>query len=333
MKPRLTDRLRCPRCKGSLELKRIAGDSVDVTEGSLDCNSCGATFPILRGVPRFVAPENYAVSFGLQWNEFRRTQLDSYSGVAISGRRFSDETGWDESTLRGARVLDAGCGAGRFAEIALGMGAEVIAIDYSSAVDAAWQNLSHHERFHALQADIYQLPFAENSLDYVYSLGVLQHTPDVRGALLSLVRFLKSGGWIVVDVYPRSWRAWLHPKYWLRPVTRRIAPARLFSLVRRTAPLLLRISRAAGRVPIVGRGLQRWIPVANYANVYPLSESQLIEWAVLDTFDWFSARYDQPQNAATLREWLLGAGLEEIDVSRRHHLTARARKPKAESSS
>ena len=36
----------------------------------------------------------------------------------------------------GKWVLDAGCGMGRFAEIALKIGAQVVALDYSNAVDA-----------------------------------------------------------------------------------------------------------------------------------------------------------------------------------------------------
>ena len=42
---------------------------------------------------------------------------------------------------RGTRLLDAGCGAGRFAEVALSLGARVIAVDFSNAIDAARENL------------------------------------------------------------------------------------------------------------------------------------------------------------------------------------------------
>ena len=79
------------------------------------------------------APESYAESFGFQWNRFRQTQLDSHSGHSVSRERFLTATGWEPESLAGKTVLDAGCGAGRFAEIALSCGATVFAVDYSRA--------------------------------------------------------------------------------------------------------------------------------------------------------------------------------------------------------
>ena len=62
--------------------------------------------------------------------------------------------------MNGSWVLDAGCGAGRFAEIALSSGANVVALDYSSAVNACYLNLKEHSNLHVVQGDIYALPFA-----------------------------------------------------------------------------------------------------------------------------------------------------------------------------
>ena len=50
-----------------------------------------------------------------------------------------------------------------------------------------------------LQGDIYALPFELESFDFIYSLGVLQHTPDVARALSSLPPLLRRGGKICVD--------------------------------------------------------------------------------------------------------------------------------------
>ncbi len=83
-------------------------------------------------------------------------------------------------------VLDVGCGAGRFAEVALSLGAHVFALDYSEAVDACWQNLRSYPNLHVLQANIYALPFQQKRFDYVYCFGVLQHTPDPHKAFLAL---------------------------------------------------------------------------------------------------------------------------------------------------
>jgi hypothetical protein len=72
--------------------------------------------------------------------------------------------------------------------------------------------------------------------------------------------------------------------------------------------------------------LSRLVPVANYRGILPLNDTQLSEWALLDTFDWFAPRYDRPQTAATLRSWLESMPLERVEVFRADHLTGRATK-------
>jgi len=288
--------------------------------------STGSPYPVDR-----LAPENYASSFGFQWNRFRRTQLDSATGVPISRDRFVRETGWTRRDLEGRRVLDVGCGAGRFAEVALAMGATVVAVDYSSAVDACRANLPN-PALHVVQADVYALPFALGSFDYVYSLGVVQHTPDVERAVKALAAPLKPGGELVVDVYLKHWRGYLHPRTWLRPVTTRMDARRLFQIVERTTPRLLALSNAVGAIPVAGPLLRRFVPVANYRGVLPLSATQLEEWAVLDTYDWLAPKFDRPQTPRTLERWLREAGLVDVRVFKSDHLTGRGRKPPASGS-
>ncbi|HEX2123681.1 MAG TPA: methyltransferase domain-containing protein [Thermoanaerobaculia bacterium] len=313
----LLDILCCPGCKGTLVLE---GDT------ALRCTSCNAQYPIVRGIPRFVPADNYAESFGFQWNRFPRTQLDSTSGVPITRNRFFTSTSWSADEMRGKRVLDVGCGSGRFAEIALSTGARVVAVDYSSAVDACRANLGDNPRLDVVQADVYRLPFRDETFDFVYCLGVLQHTPDVRKAFTSLLPPLRRGGKISVDLYPKTWMNVFWPKYWLRPLTRRMRRERLFRLVERMVPPLMPLSRLLGRVPRLGRRLRWLVPVANYEGIHPLNEKQLYEWAVLDTFDMLSPAHDHPQTAATLREWMESAAVRDVEVLRAGHLVGRGTK-------
>src|SRR5437870_9927724 len=102
----------CPRCHADLAFTPGDGPS-----GTLACRA-GHTFPVDRGLPRFVDDEGYAASFGLQWSTFRRAQLDSATGVAISRTRVLSGTGWPER-MPGERILEAGCGMGRFTEVLL----------------------------------------------------------------------------------------------------------------------------------------------------------------------------------------------------------------------
>lgn len=316
MKPELLKRLHCPKTGQRLK-----------TENDILASEDGQHhYPIRNGIARFVPESNYADNFGMQWNIFAKTQLDSHSGHPISADRFWRATGWTPEEMCGKWVLDAGCGSGRFAEIALSTGAHVVALDYSSAVDACWENLKHHSNLHVVQGDIYALPFVPESFDFVYSLGVLQHTPDVARAFAALPSMLAPGGRICVDYYENSLKSKLLPKYWLRPITKRMNKRSLFEMVQSAVPVLLPASRCIGRIPVLGHLLKRLIPVANFDGELPLSMQQLYEWAVLDTFDWLSPAYDYPQTARTARRWMEQAGLKQIEVLKAGHLVARGRK-------
>ena len=64
----------------------------------------------------------YADAFGLQWKQYRLTQLDSHTGSPITAERARRCLGDIASSLGGKQVLEIGCGAGRFTEVLLGLG-------------------------------------------------------------------------------------------------------------------------------------------------------------------------------------------------------------------
>ena len=330
MKKETAKFLRCPASAQPLRLTVAREEGGNVREGELTTFDGSRRYPIRDFIPRFVPEANYADSFGMQWNRFRSTQLDSVSGIPISKNRFYQYSQWTPAELSGKRILDVGCGAGRFAEVALDAGAEVFAVDYSSAVDACRLNFATRDKLEVIQGDVFSLPFEPGQFDYVYCFGVLQHTPNVQRAFEALPRQLKPGGKIAVDIYPWLFRNLAWSKYWFRPITRRLSAKTLFKLVERTTPGMLRLSRALARIPIAGHYLRYLIPVVSYDGVYPLSERQLREWAVLDTFDMLSPAHDHPQRRETLSKWLHDTGLEDCTVDRMGFLVGRGTKPRRE---
>lgn len=329
MKSELLPRLRCPRSAQPLALESntaVTGAPGEITDGWLLSADGRHRYPIRGGIPRFVPESNYADNFGMQWNRFAKTQLDSHSGHPISAERFWKATGWRPEELRDQWVLDVGCGAGRFAEVALNAGAKVVALDYSGAVDACYNNLKRHSNLHVIQGDVYALPFARGCFPYVYSLGVLQHTPDVAGAFAALPPMVGAGGRLCADFYWNRFRTLMHPKYLLRPFTKRMNQQKLFSLLEASVPTLLRFSQLLGRVPLAGRLMKRVVPVADYTGIYPLSSQQLEEWALLDTFDMLAPAYDHPQSVAMVMSWFKRAGLNDVEIFHCGHLVGRGRK-------
>jgi SAM-dependent methyltransferase len=310
--------LHCTRCTAApVTVMASAETDGDVLEGDLVCARCGARFAIRNSIPRFAGADNYAASFGFQWHVHGRTQLDELHSNRLNATRFFEVTGW-RAELHGERILEAGCGSGRFTPIAAATGAEVYTFDYSNAVDS---NLSNHRsasNVHFLQADIYRLPFRPASFDKVYCFGVLQHCPDPARAFRTLVEQLAPGGRIAIDVYSLRLRSLVHPKYWLRPVTSRMRPDRLHRAIKHAVPVLLPVKRwLTDSVPL-GRYVAYLVPVAYHevwrAHSDSLSSEQLIEMSVLDTFDWYSPAHDKPQTQAAVARWFRDCDLLDVEV-------------------
>jgi SAM-dependent methyltransferase len=294
------DEFVCPACRAPLA----------AAPDALHFPSCDASYRVAHGIPRFVPADNYSASFGLQWNRHRRTQLDSAVGKPISEKRLFETTRWPRE-MRGARVLEAGSGAGRFTEVLVRTGATVHSFDYSSAVDANAANNASHANLRLFQGDIFAIPLREQWFDHVLCLGVLQHTPDPSRAFLSLARHVKPGGDLVIDVYRRSLAARLHWKYALRPLTRRLDADRLYRWVSAITPPLVAPTRWLKRVG--GRAAARLSPIVEYSHL-GLTPEQNVQWAVLDTFDMYAPAYDLPQSAADVRAWYAQAGFVDVEA-------------------
>lgn len=318
MEKEILNMFACPQCGGNINIKAIDKESDGaIEEGRLSCVSCKSEFPIKRYIPRFVSSENYAESFGFQWNKHARTQIDKFSGINMSHDRFFQVTGWDDN-LKGQRILEAGCGAGRFTQVALDSGAEVFSFDYSNAIDANLANNGLQKRFYPFQADIYHIPMKKNSFDKVFCFGVLQHCPDPKKAFMSLMPCLKQGGSIAIDIYDLTLRAFVNPKYWLRPFTKKLSSEHLYKLVQRVVPVLFPVKMWLTENIPFGKYFAFFIPIAYHKGFLPhankLSYEHLLEWSILDTFDKLAPKYDKPQRLNTVRNWFDEAGLKDIVV-------------------
>jgi SAM-dependent methyltransferase len=288
--------LRCPICRGCLE---PSSDLEDITGGRLTC-PLGHTYHIRRGVPRFVADDAYTRSFSYEWQRFRTTQLDSATGRTDTRDRLQASLNGPIEELAGQLVLDAGCGMGRFAEVVQRYGGTYVGVDYSFAVDAAYANAGHLPNVHFIQADLFHLPFADDIFDLVISLGVLHHTPDPRRAFASLPRVIKPAGKLSITVYDAGNKVYVaNSRFWRRYTTR---------LPRRTLHLL---SYAAAplyylwTLPLLG-GLFRGMAFISLERDW--------RWRVLDTFDWYSPRYQSWHTHHEVFGWFKENGFAQIEV-------------------
>jgi len=300
--------LRCLNCRGEFDDR---GDA-------LHCRTCGRSHPRVNGVIRFVEPENYAGSFGFQWQRYARTQLDD-GERRQSEIDFGRRTGLTPNDLQGKLVLDVGCGMGRFADIATRWGARVVGIDLSVAAEVAARNLAERE-FAALQADVFALPFAPESFDYIYSIGVLHHTPDCEQAVKSLPPYLKPGGTLAVWLYS-AYNPWYRSSDVYRRFTSKMAPKTLHGILSVAVPCVNGLDSALRVLPLIGRplsGLLRY--------VLPVNRNPHRQWRVLDTFDWYSPKYQSKHTYEQVFRWFESCGLEDLHVGD-IPISVRGRKP------
>ena len=256
--------------------------------------------------------DNYASSFGFQWNLFKGEQLDSRNGTTLSRDRFLSETGSVGHDLSGQWVLDVGCGAGRFLDVASTLGCDVVGVDLSNSVDAARKNLEDRANVHLIQASAFDLPFKKGVFDGCYCIGVAQHTPNPTALIAGLPSVVRPSGWVAITAYERNRFTRFAGKYLVRRLTRRVSPAVLLRVIRATLPLLFVLTEILFRIPIANRLFRFLIPVSNYVGESQLSVRERYRWAMLDTFDALAPAYDQPLTFDEIDAALSGAGVGSV---------------------
>jgi ubiquinone/menaquinone biosynthesis C-methylase UbiE len=99
----------------------------------------------------------------------------------------------------GDRVLDVGCGAGRFIAAAHEAGADVIGVDIAEAALDRARRVAPGADLRLLAADG-SLPLGHGEVDLVWRSEVLEHVPDTVGLLTEVRRVLRRGGRVLLTV-------------------------------------------------------------------------------------------------------------------------------------
>ncbi|HSE33831.1 MAG TPA: methyltransferase domain-containing protein [Pyrinomonadaceae bacterium] len=288
------------------------------------------SFPVINDIPRMLLPGmrealledssvtgtdaqqvQTALSFGYEWQRFPEMYAE-WEKQFLDYMKPHDP----QSFFKGKRVLDAGCGNGRFAYYAAKYGAEVWAIDLGPAIEVARRNTEGAGDVNIIQADLHHPPFARESFDFIYSLGVLHHLPDPEQAFHNLLRYLKPGGDIQIYLY------WSPER---RPIKATLLGA--VSLVRkvttrlphRTVYALAYPGAAAAFVFFVWpyRLMRHFPSLRNLAEQLPMKQYADLPFRVCvnDQHDRFSAPIEFRYKRAEVEDLLDSGSLESIDVA------------------
>jgi ubiquinone/menaquinone biosynthesis C-methylase UbiE len=140
--------------------------------------------------------------FGREWSTF--TQSEAALETAERERLFAEYFAifpWSELPAN-AEGLDAGCGSGRWAFLVAPRVGRLHVLDASEdALNVARANLAGQGNVTFHYASVSEIPLADNSLDFAYSLGVLHHVPDTLAAIRHIASKLKRGAPFLIYLY------------------------------------------------------------------------------------------------------------------------------------
>jgi SAM-dependent methyltransferase len=241
-------------------------------------------------------------TYGLQWNRFRILRPDEDYAT------FFNRTGLKPEDLDGKLVFDAGCGMGRYLRVAGGAGARLVGMDLSEATRAARDLTADLSDILILRGDLLDPPIAQGSFDLIYSIGVLDHTPDARKAFLSVARLLKPGGRIAIWIYKKE-RPLLEAIINVhRAISRRLPLWILLPLCRITAP----IGGIKRKLLHSKNKLISKLGVALNVLTIGVSMHPDPEVRVCDTLDWYAPQYMSRHTLEEVQGWFREAGLVEV---------------------
>jgi SAM-dependent methyltransferase len=294
--------LRCPDCQSHLTAGR---------DDALICASCSRYVPVVLGIPRFVetpadeTARRTQASFGYEWTHFADWRP---SGETNFNDYFQ---GIDLASLNGRLVLDAGCGMGSHTRHVAPFAGQVVAVDFSRAIDQVSHNVAELNNVDCVQADVLALPFADGAFDFVYSLGVLHHIAETDRALLGLVRKVRPGGKLRVYLYWKR-HGWQGAALSLVTAARRVT-TRLPLSVLRGLCWLLSVGLSIGVV--VPYRVLLALGVRAHED-WPLFVYTKYPFTVLynDQFDRFSAPIEKRYDPEEVRRLLEAAGLQDVQV-------------------
>ena len=217
----------CPICKSKL--------------ANFSCESCKICFP-KKVVPSFICREMYpseqsyedamrVIDFwGNGWKkrlkesdhgfvyDLDTKELEAYADHELALHALQQGImGLEVPTqkISGLSVLNIGCGCGTEAVILARAGALCLAMDITEpAANATDLLLRKMGGGFGMQGDARFIPLQSESVDIVFSSGVLHHSSDIPKSISEIHRVLKPGGVAYIMLYATWSIAFLQEKFW-----------------------------------------------------------------------------------------------------------------------
>ena len=250
--------------------------------------------------------------FGDEWLKFYEHDDDL---VKKGGEEYFDILN-DRMVNSKTYALDIGCGTGRWTKYLAPRVGFIEAVDPSGAIFAADKLLGDLQNIRLSQASIETLPFADETFDFVMSIGVLHHIPNTRRALIDCVKKVKKGGYFFVYLYYNLdsrgpfYRALFKSSDLVRKIVSRL-PGKVKHFVCDILAIIFYMPFI-----VAGRFFQ-FLGFTTLAKRMPLHGYQNRSFFMIrnDTLDRFGTRLEQRFSKKQVIEMMEGAGLTDIIIS------------------
>lgn len=250
--------------------------------------------------------------FGDEWTRFDQSELDNAEHQRLFDEYF-EKFPW-ESLPKDAVGFDLGCGSGRWGKLVTPRVGGLHLIDPSEAIEVARKNLAGISNCEFHRAGVDDIPLADDSCDFGYSLGVLHHIPDTEDGLRKCVAKLKPGAPFLLYLYYAfdNRPAWFRAIWKITDVFRRV----ISSLPHGLRYFVSQIIAGLLYFPLAQFALLAEKLGLNLRN-FPLSQYRDKSFYTMrtDALDRFGTRLERRFTQAEMREMMERCGLQDIEFA------------------
>jgi SAM-dependent methyltransferase len=297
--------LKCPTCESDFYVEHNA----------VTCNN-GHFFSYTDNVIDFSAVERVnriqqrsERSFGIEWTKYYATLGWSGSELASEKEMFLTYTRSMPNFFSGKVVIDAGCGNGRYINVLNHISSPpprlVIGIDLSDSIFVAAKNCATFKNVLFVRANLNLLPkILKIPVDYIYSIGVLHHTPSAKEAFNNLAKCVRPGGFISLYLYGKGNRLLYRVNNFLRNRFFQRWPHKLvYALC-----VLIAIPSQVFRIRFLGPWMLDLV-----------SRVVFVSPDVHNMFDAYTAGYTSFHDSDEIEDWYRSHGFDCVVESQQNH--------------
>lgn len=251
-------------------------------------------------------------NFSFAWSHFGKKEVEKswYKDSFSYLKYISSEIFKGEDKIG----LDVGCGSGGDMIYISQYGARIIGIDISDAIAVTAKNIKNFNSLYVAQADIYNLPFKNESFDFAYSFGVLHHLPMPEKGFKTMCSKIKKSGFAIVYLYEDFSQRSILERGLLKIVnsfrffTKRLPPYLIYFFSLILSPFILLICSIPYKI------LKKLRTSERITERIPYRHTTNLEIIIADLYDRFSTPIENRYNREQVEAWFRNANFEDVKI-------------------